>query len=119
MKQNFLIVVALLAAVTLPGCRRQRDYPGDLNAYIANGKSDSVSVVDLGQFKIEKTLAVGRNPAGITANPKKNEIYVVNTASDNISFIDAGKNAVVATVGIFLPAFLLLFLPAPKREQGV
>ena len=83
------------------GCRRkQRDYPGDLNAYVSNGKSDSVSVIDLGQFKVLKTIAVGRNPTGVTANPKKNEIYAVNTESNNISFIDAAKNVVVATVGV-------------------
>src|SRR5690348_5793643 len=50
-------------------------------AYVSNGKSNTVSVIDLRFFRLAKTLHVGSDPPGIAANSKKNEIYVVNTGS--------------------------------------
>ena len=69
-------------------------------AYVTNGKSNTVSVIDLRTFEPAKTIAVGTEPTGVAANSKKNEIYVVNTGSNNVSVIDAEKNAVVATIGV-------------------
>src|ERR1700686_1845065 len=69
-------------------------------AYVSNGKSNTVSVIDLRTFSLLKTIAVGSEPTGIAANRKKNEIYVVNAGSDNVSVIDAEMNTVVATIGV-------------------
>ena len=69
-------------------------------AYVANGGSNTVSVIDLRTFRPLKTIAVGVNPTGVTANALKNEIYVANTGSHNISVIDAERNQVVATIGV-------------------
>ncbi len=54
-----------------------------------NGKSNSVSVLDLLQLRNVKTIAVGSGPTGIAASPTRNEIYVANADSNNISIIDA------------------------------
>ena len=48
-------------------------------AYVSNGKSNTVSVIDLRTFALAKTIHVGSEPTGIAANKKKNEIYVVNS----------------------------------------
>ncbi len=69
-------------------------------AYVTNGKSNTVSVIDLRTFELAKTIPVGIAPTGIAGNSKKNEIYVVNSGSNNVSVIDAEKNAVVATIGV-------------------
>jgi YVTN family beta-propeller protein len=69
-------------------------------AYVTNGRSNTVSVIDLRTFEPAKTIPVGMEPTGIAANGKKNEIYVVNSGSNNVSVIDAEKNAVVATIGV-------------------
>jgi YVTN family beta-propeller protein len=69
-------------------------------AYVTNGKSNSVSVIDLRTFELAKTIAVGVSPTGIAANKKKNEIYAVNSGSSNVSVIDAEKNSVTATIGV-------------------
>ncbi len=69
-------------------------------AYVSNGKSNTVSVIDVRTFELAKTIAAGMEPTGVAANSKKNEIYVVNTGSNNVSVIDAEKNAVVATIGV-------------------
>ena len=69
-------------------------------AYVTNGKSNTVSVIDLRTFALAKTIQVGSEPTGIAANNKKNEIYVVNTGSNNVSVINAESNTIVATIGV-------------------
>ena len=69
-------------------------------AYVTNGKSNTVSVIDLRTFELAKTLKVGSEPTGIAANSKKNEIYVVNAGSANVNIIDAETNAIVGTIGV-------------------
>src|SRR5207253_10693639 len=69
-------------------------------AYVTNGKSNTVSVLDLRTFALAKTIPVGSEPTGIAANSKKNEIYVVNAGSNNVSVIDAETNTVAATIGV-------------------
>ena len=69
-------------------------------AYITNGKSNTVTVIDLRTFQPARTIPVGSEPTGVAANSKKNEIYVANAGSNNISIIDAEQNKVVATLGV-------------------
>src|SRR5512146_3581523 len=100
-RRTQLALLVVLCAAFLAACRRNRDLALDgVFAYVSNGKSDSVSVIDLSQFRVVRTIGVGRNPTGLAASPTRNEIYAVNTASDNVSFIDCANNTVVATVGV-------------------
>ncbi|MGZ7053617.1 MAG: YncE family protein, partial [Candidatus Angelobacter sp.] len=69
-------------------------------AYVSNGKSNTVSVIDLRTFALAKTLHVGAEPTGLAVNSKKNEVYVVNSGSSNVGVIDAELNTVVATIGV-------------------
>ena len=76
-------------------------------AYVTNGKSNTVSVIDLRTFQPAKTIRVGSEPTGIAANSKKNEIYVVNTQSNSVSVIDAERNEVVATIGVHAAPYFI------------
>lgn len=69
-------------------------------AYVSNGKSNTVSVIDLSTFALAKTIHVGNEPTGIASNSRKNEIYIVNSASDSVSVINAETNTVVATIAV-------------------
>ena len=80
-------------------------------AYITNGKSNTVSIIDLRTFRLERTLHVGIGPTGIAANPKKNEVYVVNSGSANVSVIDAERNALAGTIGVAEPSLFHQRLP--------
>jgi YVTN family beta-propeller protein len=100
---------ALLALVLLPlGCHRGQfpDVPAGYRefAYVSNGGSNTVSVLDLVYMRQDRTLQVGTQPSGLAVNPKRNEIYVVNagTSSGNgsISVIDTTSNSVVATIPV-------------------
>jgi len=95
----------LLAAV---GCHRGRfpDVPAGYRefAYVSNGSSNTISILDLVYLRQDRTLPVGVQPSGLAVNPKRNEVYVVNagTASSNgsVSIIDTNANRVVATIPV-------------------
>src|SRR6185437_9828947 len=103
------ILAACLALALLTGCKdtpepspNYREY-----AYVSNGGSNSVTVIDLRALSILTTVSVGRSPTGLAVNPRKNEIYVANTESNNISVIDAETNGVVSTIGVHRAPFFV------------
>jgi YVTN family beta-propeller protein len=101
------MVLLLIAS----GCKRNSfpDVPPGYRefAYVSNGKSNTVSVLDLVYVRQDRTLQVGNQPTGVTANPKRNEVYVVNTGSGSVSVIDTASNTVVATIPVHsLPYFI-------------
>jgi YVTN family beta-propeller protein len=100
---------ALLLGIS--GCRRSGfpDIPDGYReyAYISNGGSNTVTVLDLVYLRQDRTLQVGTNPTNLAANPVRNEIYVVNTQSGTVSVIDAETNRIVATIPVHRqPAFV-------------
>lgn len=84
-------------------------------AYVSNGKSNTVSVIDLRTMALAKTIGVGSEPSGLATNSKKNEIYVVNSNSNNVSVIDAESNTVVATIGVHGRPYLIDVAEDGKR----
>jgi len=94
----------LLALVTASGCRRRGfpDVPAGYRefAYVTNGGSNTVSVLDLVELRPDRTLRVGDNPTGIAVNPVRNEVYAVNTQSGTVTVIDAATNTVASTIGV-------------------
>lgn len=95
-------VCALLLGAS--GCHRSGfpDVPDGYRefAYISNGGSNTVTVLDLVYLRQDRTLQVGTNPTNLVVNPVRNEIYVVNTQSGTVSVIDAVANRVVATIPV-------------------
>src|SRR5690242_9675798 len=93
-----------IAVLALTSCTTERlpNYPRAYReyAYVTNGKSNTVSVLDLDTFHSIKTIPVGNNPSGVAANPAKNEIYVVNAGSNSVSVIDAETNRLTTTIGV-------------------
>src|SRR5262249_50622149 len=69
-------------------------------AYVSNGTSNSVSVIDLLELRNVKTIAAGAGPSGIATSPTRNEIYVANADSSNVSIINAETNDQVAVLGV-------------------
>jgi YVTN family beta-propeller protein len=92
------------ALFSLAGCHSHEfpDYPSNYReyAYITNGGSNTVTVLDVVNLRQDRVIRVGSNPTGVAANTKRNEIYVVNTGSNSVSVIDAEKNVVVATIPV-------------------
>jgi YVTN family beta-propeller protein len=97
-----------LFALLLTACRPHDfpQYPANYReyAYVTNGGSDTVTVLDVVDVRLDRELPVGQHPVAVAASPTRNEIYVVNAgaagANGSISVIDAEHNAVVATIGV-------------------
>jgi YVTN family beta-propeller protein len=74
-------------------------YPADLSInsktnkiYVANSGSNTVSVIDGFEDKVESKIIVGSEPYGVDVNPKTNKIYVANSGSNTVSVIDGNTN---------------------------
>jgi YVTN family beta-propeller protein len=112
-----------LAATTLllatSGCRRSHfpDVPPGYRefAYVSNGGSNTVTVLDLVYLRQDRTLEVGTNPTGIAVNPLRNEVYVVNTQSGTVSIIDGKNNRVAATIGVHRQPYFISVEPPGHR----
>ena len=93
-----------LALITLgaSGCQRDAGYPPNYReyAYISNGGSNTVTVLDLVNMRQDRVIAVGASPSGLAVNPRRNEIYVVNSGSGTVSVINAESNTVAATIRV-------------------
>ena len=100
----------LLFSVLLPltACRSHDfpQYPSNYRefAYITNGGSGTVTVLDVANVRVDREIPVGENPVAVAASPTRAEVYVVNegeiSGHGSISIIDAEKNSVTATVAL-------------------
>jgi YVTN family beta-propeller protein len=106
---------ALAVLLLCAGCHRGRfpDVPAGYRefAYVSNGGSNTVSVLDLVYVRQDRTLQVGIQPTGMAVNPKRNEVYVVNagpaTGTGSVTVIDTDANRVAATIAVHkLPYFI-------------
>lgn len=99
-----LILIGLLLPLLVSGCRRKRfpHYASNFREYawVTNGGSNSVTVLDLVNMTPAATIPVGANPTAIAVNPRRDEVYVVNSGSGSVSVIDAVKNRVIATIPV-------------------
>lgn len=106
--QPVILAGSALLALFVTACRPHDfpQYPPNYReyVYVTNGGSDTVTVLDVVNLRLDRELAVGRRPVALAASPTRNEIYVVNQgaegANGSVSVIDAEHNAVVATVPV-------------------
>ena len=94
----WLVLITLGAA----GCQRDVGYPANYReyAYISNGGSNTVTVLDLVNMRQDRVIAVGAGPSGLAVNPRRNEVYVVNSGSGTVTVINAESNTVAATIPV-------------------
>jgi YVTN family beta-propeller protein len=111
--------LGLLLPLILAGCGRDRfpSYPANYHefAYVSNGTSNTVTVLDLVYLRQDRVLQVGRQPSGLAVNPVRDEVYAVNTGSDSVSVIDATTNRVAATIGVQRTPYFIAIAPDGKR----
>ncbi|CAM3769833.1 beta-propeller fold lactonase family protein [Smaragdicoccus niigatensis] len=69
--------------------------PDGSHAYVSNGSSDSVSVIDTATNTVTGTLSVGSGPRDLAVSPDGKTLYVANSASNTISLVDVASTAAV------------------------
>ena len=88
------------------GCRTGAfpQYPASYReyAYVANGGSNTVSVIDVVHVRQQAVLQVGSRPVALAANPRTNEVYAASQGAaggnGSLAVIDAAANRVAATL---------------------
>ena len=74
-----------LLALSFAGCRPHDfpQYPPNYReyVYVTNGGSDTVTVLDVVNVRVDRELPVGHDPVAVAASPTRNEIYVVNSGA--------------------------------------
>lgn len=109
-REQKCIAGLILFALALAGCRQHDfpQYPPNYREYmyVTNGGSDTVTVLDVVNVRVDRELSVGHHPVAVAASPTRNEIYVVNSGATgspgSLSVIDAEHNSVVATIPLHL-----------------
>ncbi len=81
-----LVAVGSIAAETAPF------------AYVTNGPSNTVSVIDTATNTVVATVLMGGFPQGVAITPDGAFAYVANEVSNTVSVIATASNTVVATV---------------------
>jgi len=102
------IAAGMAALLTFSGCRHSDfpDYPANYRefAYIPNGGSNTVTILDVVHVRIDRELTVGEHPIAVAISPTRNEVYILNSGNDSgngsVSVLNAGANQVVATIPV-------------------
>ncbi len=71
---------------------------GGTQAVVVNQDVDSVSIIDLTNGAVQKTLPVGRGPAGVAVDALLKRAYVTNEDDGTVSVIDLAGLAVIQTL---------------------
>jgi YVTN family beta-propeller protein len=104
--RDLLLPLSLGLALALTSCRRHDfpQYPPNYReyAYVTNGASNTVTVLDVVNVRLDRELPVGQDPVAVAASPTRNEVYIVNSGPPNgngsLSLINAENNTVAATI---------------------
>jgi len=62
--------------------------PKSKRAFVANIRSNSVSVIDLKKDRLETILKTGKGAEGVALSADGNEVWITNRSNDTISIID-------------------------------
>jgi YVTN family beta-propeller protein len=105
--------LGLFALLTLTACHTHDfpQYPPNYReyAYVTNGQSNTVTVLDVVNLRLDREIAVGPNPVAVAPSPTRHEVYVVNSGSESseassdksdgsLSVINAENNTVAASI---------------------
>ena len=74
--------------------------PSTKKIYVANEFSNTVSVVDIPNLKVEKTIGVENFPYAIDSNILNNRVYVTNRGSNSVSVIDGSTNSILYNISV-------------------
>ena len=74
--------------------------PNDRFAYVTNAISGTVSVVNLAQRRVVKTISVGTEPRGCALTPSGALLYVANHTEGTVAIVDTDSRTVVGKVNV-------------------
>jgi YVTN family beta-propeller protein len=75
-------------------------HPSGQWAYVANGGSNDVAVIDVSALQVAAFIPVGTRPWGLGITRDGKKLYVANGVSESVSVIDTASQKVVATIPV-------------------
>jgi YVTN family beta-propeller protein len=66
--------------------------------YVTNEYSNTLSVINADNDKVEHTISVGNTPYDVDVDPVTDKIYVANLGSNSISIIDGSTNSILGNI---------------------
>lgn len=84
-------------------------------AFVTNAGDNTVSIVDLAQRSVIKTIGTGRYPHGLRMSPDGREVYVANVQDGSLSVIDTNALAEVARISVGKTPVQVGFTPDGSR----
>jgi YVTN family beta-propeller protein len=88
--------------------------PDGKYAYVSNGASGNVSVIDISTNTVTSTIGVGTDPYGIAITPDGKYAYVANNGSNNVSVIEISTNTVTSTITVGTNPYGIAITPDGK-----
>ncbi len=80
-------------------------FANSTDAYICHGNDSTVSLFDMFNLKIARTIKVGHNPVSIAS--AGNQIFVTNQSDNTVSIIDSRTHKVEKVIDVqFAPSFV-------------
>lgn len=80
-------------------------------AYITNGASASVSVINVTTNSVVSTIPVGIEPGGVSVSPDGSKVYVTNATAHSVSVINTATNTVSSTIIVGMDPFHVTISP--------
>jgi YVTN family beta-propeller protein len=74
--------------------------PDRRTAYISNGQSETVSVIDTDTLATVATIPVSSSPQEATVTPDGGRLFLIHQLISEISVIDTARNQVIRTIPI-------------------
>ncbi len=100
---GFVLVISILFAINCKQCSPTNGEPPPeqpAKLYVANSGDGTVSVIDVSQNVVTKTIPVGQKPVAIAVSSEWKCAYVANFLSKSISVIDTETDVVKTTIAL-------------------
>jgi YVTN family beta-propeller protein len=85
--------------------------PDSRYAYIANGRANQVSVIDVPARAVVASIAVGQRPWGVALSRDGAMLYVANGRSNSVSVVSTADRRVVDTIAVGERPYTVVVLP--------
>ena len=74
--------------------------PDGTKVYVANAKSNDISVIDTATNTVKAKVPLGSSPQGIAITPDGKKVYVAISLKNTLAVIDTAANTVTAAVKV-------------------
>ncbi|MFQ5454277.1 MAG: YncE family protein [Candidatus Zixiibacteriota bacterium] len=99
------LILAGATLLLITGCKHpgpidNTEISSPVKLYVANSGDGTISVIDVSENEVTKTIPVGLKPAAIAVSTERKRAYVANFMSKSVSVIDTETDAVRNTISL-------------------